>query len=115
MAESITETNITVTWTEPVMPNGIISQYMVRSILPISTTYTCIYCTTCIQITATGTKAYNTSFNEMRSFSATITSAVLTNLTPGTLYRITVVAINGAGQGAESAPLEAMTLNGNTY
>ena len=49
----------------------------------------------------------------MRSFSATITSAVLTNLTPGTLYRITVVAINGAGRGAESEPLEATTLNGN--
>ena len=51
----------------------------------------------------------------MRSFSATITSAVLTELTPGTLYRITVVAINGVGQGTESAPLEAMTLNGNIY
>ena len=49
----------------------------------------------------------------MQSFNVTATSVVLTNLTPGTLYRITVVAINGAGRGAESAPLEAMTLNGN--
>ena len=113
MAELIAETSINVTWTEPAMPNGVISQYMVRSILPSQLHIPVSICTTCIQITATGTKAYNTSFNEMRSFSATITSAVLTELTPGTLYRITVVAINGAGRGAESAPLEAMTLNGN--
>ena len=70
-------------------------------------------CTSCIQITAVGTKTYNTSFNEMRNFSATTNSTVLMDLTPGTLYRITVVAINGAGRGVESQPLEAMTLNGN--
>ena len=66
----------------------------------------------CIQITAEGTKSYDDNFNEIRSLNVTITSAALTDLTPGTLYRITIVAINGAGRGAESEPLLATTLNG---
>ena len=112
MAGLVEKRRIPLTWTEPDMPNGIISQYMVRSIL-FSMCSLNHLCTSCIQITAVGTKTYNTSFNETRNFSATTSSTDLTDLTPGTLYRISVVAINGAGQGAESAPLEAMTLNGN--
>ena len=62
---------------------------------------------------AVGTKSYNTSFMETKSFTVTGDSRMtdLTGLTPGTMYKITAYAVNGAGRGATATTTET-TLNG---
>ena len=76
----------------------------------------CIY----LQITAVGTKSYLPDFEETKSVIFRISAATtgdrvqtaLTGLTPGTLYSITVAAINGAGLGELSERVTATTRNG---
>lgn len=74
-----------------------------------------------LQIRAEGTKQYNTNFNEVKNLNVSVASAtsgnsglqaVLSELTPGTNYSITVAAINGAGVGDRSTPAQATTNNG---
>ena len=74
-----------------------------------------------LQITAIGTKSYLESFSDTKTIivgvdDATTSSGVLQTtlieLTAGTLYSITVAAINGAGLGESSNAVQAMTTNG---
>ena len=121
MVESVQERRITVSWRTPLMPNGVISHYMVSSRLPKSFSsalnHLCIiyYCT--LQLTAIGSKPlYDTEFSDkqFKNVSNTNEDMMMTDLeglTPGTLYVITVLAVNGAGRG-ESTSDNAMTLNG---
>ena len=66
-----------------------------------------------IQFVAVGRKSYNVSFNETKSFMAPEDArmTVLTELTPGTMYNITALAVNGAGLG-ETETTRGNTLNG---
>ena len=74
-----------------------------------------------LQIRAIGTKQYDTNFNEIKNIDVSVASAtsggsglqaVLSELTPGTDYSITVAAINGAGVGNRSTSAQATTNNG---
>ena len=66
-----------------------------------------------IQFVAVGTKSYNDSFTETKNFTAPEDARmiVLTELTPGTTYNITALAVNGAGLG-ETETTSEDTLNG---
>ena len=67
---------------------------------------------------AVGTKSYNTTFRETKTFTVTEVGRMtdlmtdLTGLTPGTMYEITAYAVNGAGMG-ETAITTGTTLNGS--
>ena len=74
-----------------------------------------------LQIRAVGTKRYDTNFNEVKNIDVSVASAtsgssglqaVLSELTPGTDYSITVAAVNGAGISNSSTPVQATTNNG---
>lgn len=75
-----------------------------------------------LQITAIGTKSYIDNFRDTKNITVSVGDATtnsggvlqttLTDLTPGTLYSITVAAINGAGLGESSDAAQAMTNNG---
>lgn len=71
-----------------------------------------------MQLTAVGTKSYDENFSETKDFTVPedMTMTDLTGLTPGTMYVITIYAVNGAG-GGENATVSTMTLNGtaNNY
>ena len=62
---------------------------------------------------AVGRKSYNASFTETKNFnvSENVRRTVLTGLTPGTMYVITALAVNGAGLG-ETETTPGNTLNG---
>ena len=62
---------------------------------------------------AVGRKSYNVSFTETKNFnvSENLRMTVLTGLTPGTMYEITALAVNGAGLG-ETETTRGNTLNG---
>ena len=77
----------------------------------------------CVQITAEGTKQYDSNFNDVKTITVSVDMATtgsglqtaLTGLTPGTDYSIRVAAINGAGTGESSMPITATTNNGMIF
>ena len=76
-----------------------------------------------MQVNYTGSKDYNVSFSDTNSVSFSLSETggagigmwqiVLVDLTPGTTYRITVAAVNGAvsnnGVGMISSPATGIT------
>ena len=75
-----------------------------------------IHVTLYMQLTAVGTKSYDENFSETKNFTVPedMTMTDLTGLTPGTMYVITIYAVNGAGRG-QTATVNRMTLNGTVY
>ena len=113
--EGASETTITVLWRVPEMPNGVIAQYNV-SLSSGFESMSSIHVTHYMQLTAVGTKSYDENFSETKNFTVPedMTMTDLTGLTPGTMYVITIYAVNGAGRG-ETATVNRMTLNGTVY
>ena len=76
-----------------------------------------------VQITAEGTKQYDSNFNDVKTITVSVDMATtgsglqtaLAGLTPGTDYSIRVAAINGAGTGESSMPITATTNNGMIF
>ena len=67
-----------------------------------------------IQVSYTGTKSYNNTFHDTRSWSESGKTAMLTGLTPDTNYNIVVTATNTAGFRNSSDAVVGTTLPGKS-
>ena len=85
----VTDTTITLNWTEPAVPNGVVTGYV---------------------ITVT-----NGVTGEVFTVNTTDTEFEVTGLTPYTNYTFTVAAVNGAGVGNASNPVTVLTAEGGVY
>ena len=85
----VTDTTITLNWTEPAVPNGVVTGYV---------------------ITVT-----NGVIGEVFTVNTTDTEFEVTGLTPYTNYTFTVAAVNGAGVGNASNPVTVQTAEGGVY
>ena len=85
----VTDTIITLNWTAPAVPNGVVTGYL---------------------ITAT-----NGVTGEVFTANTTDTELEATGLTPYTNYTFKVAAVNGAGEGDASNPVTVQTAEGSVY
>ena len=85
----VTDTIVTLNWTEPAVPNGVVTGYVI-----------------------TVTKRVT---GEVFTVNATDTEFEVTGLTPYTNYTFTVAAVNGAGVGNASNPVTVQTAEGGVY
>ena len=91
--DNLTESRrLTVTWTEPVMTNGIIESYDVqyRGISTVNTV--------------------SANFSQVQVLSVGNTTALLQNLVPFSVYNISVRASTGGGPGPFSGEISVRTL-----
>ena len=85
----VTNTTITLNWTAPAVPNGVVTGYV---------------------ITVT-----NGVTGEVFTVNTTDTELEATGLTPYTNYTFKEAAVNGAGVGHASNPVTAQTAEGSAY
>ena len=85
----ITDTTVILNWTEPAVPNGVVTGYVITVI--------------------------NGVTREEFTVNATDTELEVTGLTPYTNYTFTVAAVNGGGVGNVSNPVTVQTSEGGVY